>query len=250
MQFNPGERVKHNEFGQGVIISLAESYARVFFLSGEQQIPVSSLALYWATMRRLSPMPRAIMGEQDTHGSVGKLMPSLLDSASSLTSAKLTSSHQVVLTHRVTMAAPRRFMIADEVGLGKTIETALILRELASRGELNRALMIVPRDWSIIGIGIECFQLNFEVFGREGDVSDRRSNAFAKHNLIASVDTLKRKTRVKKLLEAPMWDRCVYEELDRLQVRWQTKKTENYKLAEALRDHTKDLILLCDAAPR
>ena len=39
---------------------------------------------------------------------------------------------------------PRRFLIADEVGLGKTIETALILRELASRGELNRALMVVP----------------------------------------------------------------------------------------------------------
>ena len=37
-----------------------------------------------------------------------------------------------------------RFLVADEVGLGKTIETALILRELASRGELRRSLMVVP----------------------------------------------------------------------------------------------------------
>ena len=42
------------------------------------------------------------------------------------------------------IASPRRYLIADEVGLGKTIEAALILRELASRGELTRALMVVP----------------------------------------------------------------------------------------------------------
>ena len=38
----------------------------------------------------------------------------------------------------------------------------------------------------------EVFHLNFEVFGSEGDVTDRKSNAFEKHNLlIASIDTLK-----------------------------------------------------------
>lgn len=252
MQFSPGERVKHNEFGQGVIISLAESYARVFFPSGEQQIPVSSLA--------------PVLGHNETvvtnaNGDNGRAryawlswqahaLP-LLDSASSLTSAKIDLlPHQVVLTHRVAMASPRRFMVADEVGLGKTIETALILRELASRGELNRALMIVPaglvNNWH--RELNEVFNLDFEVFGREGDVSDRRSNAFAKHNfLIASVDTLKRKTRVKKLLEAPTWDLVVFDEAQHLTAYksgGQTKKTENYKLAEALRDHTKDLILL------
>ncbi|MCZ5739989.1 hypothetical protein O5290_26185 [Escherichia coli] len=33
-----------------------------------------------------------------------------------------------MLTHRVACASPRRFLIADEVGLGKTIETALVLQ--------------------------------------------------------------------------------------------------------------------------
>ncbi len=252
MQFSPGERVKHSEFGQGVIISLAENYARVFFPNGEQQIPVSAL----------SP----VLGHNETVVTHAKgdekraikawlswqahALP-LLDSASSLTSAKIDLlPHQVVLTHRVALASPRRFLIADEVGLGKTIETALILRELASRGELNRALMIVPaglvNNWH--RELNEVFNLNFEVFGRDGDVSDRRSNAFAKHNfLIASVDTLKRKTRVKKLLEAPMWNLIVFDEAQHLTAYksgGKTKKTENYKLAEALRDHTQDLLLL------
>jgi hypothetical protein len=34
--------------------------------------------------------------------------------------------------------SPRRFLVADKVGLGTTIETALILRELASRGGCAR----------------------------------------------------------------------------------------------------------------
>ena len=133
-----------------------------------------------------------------------------MESASALTSAKIDLlPHQVVLTHRIATASPRRFLIADEVGLGKTIETALILRELASRGELKRALMVVPaglvNNWH--RELNEVFNLDFEVFGSEGDVTDRKSNAFAKHDrLIASIDTLKRPARIKRLLEAPRWD--------------------------------------------
>ncbi|MEI2687734.1 MAG: SNF2-related protein [Cypionkella sp.] len=117
-----------------------------------------------------------------------------MENAATLTPPRIDLlPHQVVLTHRIANAAQRRFLIADEVGLGKTIETALILRELASRGEINRALMIVPaglvNNWH--RELNEVFNLNFEEFGTDGDVTDRKSNAFAKHNrLIASVDTL------------------------------------------------------------
>ena len=144
----------------------------------------------------------------------------LMESAAALTSAKIDLlPHQVVLTHRIATASPRRFLIADEVGLGKTIETALILRELASRGELTRALMVVPaglvNNWH--RELNEVFNLDFEVFGSEGDVTDRKSNAFAKHDrLIASIDTLKRPARVRRLLDAPNWDLVVFDEAHHL----------------------------------
>jgi SNF2 family DNA or RNA helicase len=175
----------------------------------------------------------------------------LMESAATLTSAKVDLlPHQVVLVHRITNASPKRFLIADEVGLGKTIEAALILRELASRGELHRAIMIVPaglvENWRRELNDV--FNLDFEVFGSEGDVTDRKTNAFARHNhLIVSVDTLKRPTRVKKLLEAPPWDLVIFDEAHHLSVyRYvnRVKKTENFKLAEALRDHCRDLLLL------
>ncbi len=175
----------------------------------------------------------------------------LMEGAASLTAAKIDLlPHQVVLTHRVATALPRRFLIADEVGLGKTIETALILRELASRGELRRALMVVPaglvNNWH--RELNEVFHLDFEVFGSEGDVTDRKSNAFAKHDLlIASVDTLKRPARVRRLLEAEPWDLIVFDEAHHLAAYRsgnKVRKTENYKLAEALKSHTRDLLLL------
>lgn len=90
--------------------------------------------------------------------------------------------------------------------------------------------------------------MDFEVFGSEGDVTDRRSNAFAKHHrLIASIDTLKRPARVRRILEAPTWDMVVFDEAHHLTAQRQgnrVRKTENYKLGEALRAHSRDLLLL------
>ena len=174
-----------------------------------------------------------------------------MDNVSSLTSAKIDLlPHQVVLTHRVATASPRRFLIADEVGLGKTIEAALILRELISRGELKRALMVVPaglvNNWH--RELNEVFHLNFEVFGSEGDVTDRKSNAFEKHNLlIASIDTLKLRSRMARLKAAPPWDLVVFDEAHHLTAYRQNGKlvkTQNFKLAEMLKEHTRDLVLL------
>lgn len=250
-----GQSVAHPELGDGVILALSDAdYATVFFRTvGQRQVPVTSLQI-----------PRSREDEIIAHihaadpGSLQRLwlmleaeqLP-LLASAAALTAAKVDLlPHQVVLTHRVAQTTPRRFLIADEVGLGKTIETALILRELASRGQLQRALMIVPaglvENWR--RELNETFHLDFEVFGSEGDVTDRKSNAFAKHDrLIASIDTLKRPARVERLLDAPRYDLIVFDEAHHLTATRsgrKVSKTENFKLAEALRDHTRDLLLL------
>lgn len=251
----PGQKVVHYDLGEGVMVSREPSgYITVFFRShGERQVPAETLSLATeryeqiansmvpATPERVEKLWLALEAEA---------LP-LMESAATLTSAKVDLlPHQVVLVHRIANASPKRFLIADEVGLGKTIEAALILRELASRGELLRAIMIVPaglvENWRRELNDV--FNLDFEVFGSEGDVTDRKTNAFAKHNhLIVSVDTLKRPTRVKKLLEAPPWDLVIFDESHHLSVyRYgnRVKKTENFKLAEALRDHCRDLLLL------
>jgi len=254
-EVQPGLKISHPELGEGVVVGHEPTgYVTVFFRAyGERQVPAESLRSFLdrfdqiiesmvpATTEKLEQLWLTIEAEE---------IP-LTESAATLTSAKVDLlPHQVVLVHRVANTRPKRFLIADEVGLGKTIEAALILRELASRGEMNRAMMIVPaglvENWR--RELNEVFNLDFEVFGSDGDVTDRKSNAFAKHNrLIVSVDTLKRPSRVKKLLAAPPWDLVVFDEAHHLSVYSngnKVKKTENFKLAEAIRDHCRDLLLL------
>ncbi|MDA2196943.1 DEAD/DEAH box helicase [Bacillus cereus group sp. BceL221] len=253
MNLQPGQRVLHKEHGEGIVIGLpSDGFVSIFFSIGERRVPVNSIS---ESLSRSEQIIRYVQSEERRKRRAWLAYQSytlpLIDNAASLTSAKIDLlPHQVVLTHRIATNSPRRFLIADEVGLGKTIETALILRELASRGELNRTLMIVPaglvNNWH--RELNEVFNLDFEIFGSEGDVTDRRSNAFQKHNrLIASIDTLKRKSRIKKLKEAPPWDLVVFDEahhLTALKNGGKIKKTENYKLGEVMKELSRDLILL------
>ncbi len=52
--------------------------------------------------------------------------------------------HQVSVVHKVVSNYPHRFLLCDEVGLGKTIEAGMVLKELRARGSAQRVLAIVP----------------------------------------------------------------------------------------------------------
>ena len=52
--------------------------------------------------------------------------------------------HQVGVLHRVITGFPHRFLLADEVGLGKTVEAGLIIKELKTRGVADRVLILAP----------------------------------------------------------------------------------------------------------
>lgn len=254
-ELRAGQSVSHGEMGDGVVVAVEPGgYVRVFFRSfGERQVSLTSLTRQrsWEEQVVAEVRPATAEAVRKLWLAVEAEQLPLLDSAATLTAAKVDLlPHQIVLTYRVAKSSPRRFLVADSVGLGKTIETALILRELASRGEMTRALMVVPaglvENWR--RELNETFNLDFEVFGSEGDVTDRRSNSFAKHNrLIASIDTLKRPARVRRLLEAPPWDLIVFDEAHHLTAYRSGNKvtrTQNFKLAEALKEHCRDLLLL------
>jgi SNF2 family DNA or RNA helicase len=67
------------------------------------------------------------------------------DELSSLASSRVDiKEHQVAVLHRVATTYPHRFILADEVGLGKTIEAGLILKELRARGVAKRVLVLAP----------------------------------------------------------------------------------------------------------
>ena len=59
--------------------------------------------------------------------------------------------HQVSVVHKVAQNYPHRFMLCDEVGLGKTIEAGMALKELRAKSDVKRVLVIAPpnlvRQW-------------------------------------------------------------------------------------------------------
>src|SRR4029079_5479018 len=67
------------------------------------------------------------------------------DELSSLSNSRVEiKEHQVGVLHRVATSYPHRFLLADEVGLGKTIEAGLVIKELKARGMANRVLVLAP----------------------------------------------------------------------------------------------------------
>jgi ERCC4-related helicase len=62
-----------------------------------------------------------------------------------LDSAVTPLPHQIKALKKV-LSRPRvRFLLADEVGLGKTIEAGLVIKELKMRGRIKRILVIAPK---------------------------------------------------------------------------------------------------------
>ena len=54
--------------------------------------------------------------------------------------------HQILVLEKVMQGVQTRFLLADEVGMGKTIEAGLVLKEKKLRGEIKRILLIVPKS--------------------------------------------------------------------------------------------------------
>ncbi len=156
--------------------------------------------------------------------------------------------HQILLTHTIVNADRRRLLIADEVGLGKTIESGMITRELVARGEANRVLIICPagliKNWrDELRDG---FRLDFDILGE--DFRDQTASAWERRAfVVASIDAIKRPARLERLLAGPRWDLIVIDEAHHLTRRRYGKKidyTQNYRLAEMLKGHTRDLLFL------
>lgn len=155
--------------------------------------------------------------------------------------------HQILLTHDVVAAERRRLLIADDVGLGKTIETGMVIRELVSRGLAQRVLIICPaglvKNWQ--RELRECFRLHFDVLGI--DFQDSGIAWETHHRVIASIDTAKQPRRMERLMGGPNWDLVVIDEAHHLSRKRYGKKvdtTQNFRLAEAIRGHTRDLLFL------
>ncbi len=163
--------------------------------------------------------------------------------------------HQIFAAHRVISAEKRRFLLADEVGLGKTIEAGMIWQAMEQRGQAKRTLIITPAglttQWQ--EEMKDKFDTIFEIFGRDFWAVNPLIWGY-KARAIASLNMLKRPEHKRILLENRKWDLIIFDEAHRLSAlnygSGKAEKTQNYKLAEELRGHDYcDALLLLTATP-
>lgn len=143
-----------------------------------------------------------------------------------------------------------RLLIADAVGLGKTLEAGILVSELARRGRARRILVVTTR--SMMRQFQQEFWTRFTIPLTRLDsagIQRIRRRIPANHNpfhfydkTIISVDTLKRDGQYRNYLENAWWDIILIDEAHN--VSWKGNRTQSHRLATLLSQRSDALILL------
>jgi ATP-dependent helicase HepA len=158
--------------------------------------------------------------------------------------------HQLYLASEVSGRMVPRVLLADEVGLGKTIEACLILHRLLLTGRAQRVLILVPdslvHQWFVELL--RRFNLWFHIFDEERcdaiETANADANPFLDDQLVlASLSLFTGKERRIAQALAASWDLLVVDEAHHLG--WTPESVSpEYALVEALGRQTPGLLLL------
>ena len=171
--------------------------------------------------------------------------------------------HQLNIAGRVIDTWPRSYLLADQVGLGKTIEIGLVLRELLLSRRIERALILVPASvliqWQHELSEKFCLDVG-RLDGRDVAYVDRRRPIKAGTNpwaaepvLLASSQLARRRVQRQRLLDEPGWDLVVLDEAHHARRRGSKPNDSSNQMLGLLRDlksHSKfKALLLASATP-
>ena len=160
--------------------------------------------------------------------------------------------HQITAVYGEMLSRqPLRFLLADDPGAGKTIMAGLLIKELMTRGEIERCLVVAPgslvEQWQD-ELGGK-FALEFDILTSDMIASSRSGNVFNDHNLlIARLDVLARNEDLQqKLMASTEWDLVVCDEAHRMSASYygsEVKYTKRYQLGQMLGQMCRHLLMM------
>src|SRR2546421_12846093 len=146
--------------------------------------------------------------------------------------------HQIDVAQRVLRDMGGRAILADEVGLGKTIEASIVYKELAVRGLARRALILTPA--SLVGQWQgELEEKFFERFETPTDPDDWQRGAITR--AIPSHDRARSRRHAEEILRH-RWDLVIVDEAHKVK----SHRGATYQVIEKIE---RDFILLLTATP-
>jgi len=157
--------------------------------------------------------------------------------------------HQIYIADKVAKRHSPRVLLADEVGLGKTIEAGMILHAQLHNGLANRALIVVPstliHQWLIEML--RRFNLRFSIFDRErfsSLIEEGIENPFETEQLVlCNQDFLVENAFVQAQALNADWDLLVVDEAHHLHWSEEASSPE-YQCIEALAQQSRGVLLL------
>lgn len=253
-------------------------YGEVCQVIDEQNVFGEAICRVWLPVRytviriplvQLKPLDEAPVGNPDWIAYVvtaAKISDSLSQNIllAPLSSSVIPLPHQLRALSRVISSNKVRYLLADEVGLGKTIEAGLIMKELKSRGLVKRTLVIAPKG--IVNQWISEMKTRFnEIFNLiiPSDLPvykriSKNSNIWKEYDqIVCPMDSVKpiesrrgwtkeqideyNQERFEQLVSAG-WDLIIVDEAHRLG--GSTEQVARYKLGQGLAEAAPYLLLL------
>ena len=153
--------------------------------------------------------------------------------------------HQIDLVHRIMTSEQSNWLIADDVGLGKTIEVGLLLAAMKRRRQARRVLVVCPagvvRQWQ--DEMRHKFNEDYRIYGLDFNIN-QPSHWSSFDKVIVSIDRAKSDTHWPILTESGDWDVIVFDEAHHLSKIEHQAVTQRYQLAERLHRQTDTLLFL------
>ncbi|GAA5482552.1 helicase-related protein [Haloferula sargassicola] len=255
VRFKEGDTVADHHSREFRITGIREENGRLTYLDGATEVPEAALL---DTLSFTAPEERLLAGMCDEPGDFD-LRRRVLDMATQLRRSPARGflgaridliPHQFAIVAEACRRPHPRLLLADEVGLGKTIEACLILHHLHLTGRADRVLILVPEplvhQWFVELL--RRFNLLFALFDEARceaiRAHDPEANPFTDSQLIlAPVGLLAENDELTRLAAASGFDLLVVDEAHHFE--WSPEaKSPAYTAVESLAAETPSLLLL------
>ncbi|HEY5751813.1 MAG TPA: helicase-related protein [Chthoniobacterales bacterium] len=260
VRFNAGDPIKTHDGANLVVVTVDDRAGLLVYRTAEREVAEAELS---DTISFSKPEDRLLGGQVDELATFDLRVEALHRRSQNRQSPARgfvggrvdLIPHQMFIAGEVASRLVPRVLLADEVGLGKTIEAGLILHRLHLTGRAERVLILVPEplihQWFVEML--RRFNLLFSIFDEERcesiELHNPAANPFLDSQLvICSVAFLAgNPVRTEQVLQAG-WDLLVADEAHHLEWSLESGNKENvspqYALVEALAKQTSGLLLL------
>ncbi len=255
VQFRVGDTVAGREGAAFVVEAVEEEGGLLVYVGGGRRVREDAVS----DVTSVSLPPERLLAGQVDEGEVFDLRLRALEMQARIRQSEVRGflggrlqliPHQIYILHEVSRRQIPRVLLADEVGLGKTIEACLILQRLLAVGKVRRALILVPESlthqWFVELL--RRFNLWFSIYDEARclalEQSDPGQNPFHAAQLaLCSVTFLAAADSRREQAVAAGWDLVIVDEAHHLA--WAPGQPgREYALVEDLAARTPGLLLL------